>query len=358
MSDTVSLSDMMNHVHEHSQTTPSFIQTNLVSDGSIPDTETDPNLVNPWGVSFSSTSPFWISENGTGLASIDSVNGNDVTLNVIPPVTIPTPDGSGTSAPTGQVFNSNDNAFVLSDGKSASFLFATEDGTIAGWNSDSGPEASIVVDHSTTGPNDGAVYKGLAIANSDSGPMLYAANFRDGTVDVFDKDFRQVGTITDPTIQTGFAPFNVKVIDDKLYVTYAKQDDMKHDDVAGAGNGFIDVFDLQGHMLDRLASGGTLNSPWGLAIAPHSFGKFANDLLVGNFGDGTINVFNSHNDKFLGQLTDTSGQPIKIDGLWSLTTGNGGNAGDPNKIYFTAGPNDEMDGLFGSLSRSSGHQVG
>jgi uncharacterized protein (TIGR03118 family) len=192
----------------------------------------------------------------------------------------------------------------------------------------------------------------LAIGTSEHGATLYAANFSHGTVDMFDKHFNQIGSFTDPSLPDGYAPFNVQVLDGTLFVTFAKQDDMKHDDVAGVGNGFVDAFDLNGNMLGRVGSGGMLDSPWGLAIAPSSFGSIAGDLLVGNFGDGHINVFDQNTDNFLGQLEGAQGKPITIDGLWSLTPGNGGSAGNPNTIYFTAGPNSEQDGLFGSLSPS------
>ncbi len=345
--------------HETSAGPTTFTQTNLISDGSVPALMTDPNLINPWGVSYSPTSPFWISENGSGVTSIDSVTGGTVTLNAIPPVTIaPATPGGDPAAPTGQVFNSfaDSGAFTLQDGSPATFLFATEDGTISGWNKAAGAESSITVNESAN-PADGsealglgAVYKGLAIAPTDDGPMLYATNFRHGTVDMFDKNFNQVGSFTDRNLPAGYAPFNVQELNGKLFVTFALQDDMKHDDVAGPGNGFVDEFDLSGHLMDRVASGGPLNSPWGLAIAPDSFGKFAGDLLVGNFGDGTINAFDPHDDKFLGKLTDASGNPLAIPDLWELIPGNGGSAGDPNKIYFTAGLQDEAHGLFGSLT--------
>ena len=339
-----------------------FTQTNLVSDGSVPALQIDSNLINPWGVSHSPTSPFWISDNGTGLASIDSVSGQNVTLNGVPPVTVaPASPDAGPAAPTGQVFNAfqaND-AFTLQDGKPATFLFATEDGTISGWNPGAGSQSLIAVNESQN-PADGsealglgAVYKGLAIADTDQGPMLYAANFRHGTVDMFDQNFNAVGSFTDPNLPAGFAPFNVQVLDNKLFVTFAKQDDAKHDDVAGSGNGFVDEFNLSGQLLDRVASGGPLNSPWGMTIAPDSFGKFGGDLLVGNFGDGTIDAFDPNNFKFEGQLLGSDGKPIAIQDLWALTPGNGGSAGDPNTIYFTAGLQDEQHGLFGSLTPNS-----
>src|SRR5262245_43822214 len=305
---------------------PRFIQHNLISNGAIQARTTDPNLINPWGVSFSPTSPFWISDNGAGLSSIDSLHHGEVVLNVRDPVTIPSPSGE-TSAPTGQVFNSfvSDNAFVLGNGAPAVFLFATEDGTIAGWNPAAKDTAVISVDNSSnTSEGDtelgiGAVYKGLAIAMSDAGPTLYAANFSHGTVDMFDNSFNQIGSFTDFNLPDGYAPFNVQALGGKLYVTFALQDDMKQDDVAGTGHGFVDVFDLDGNMLGRVGSNGTLDSPWGLSVAPASFGSIAGDLLVGNFGDGRINIFDQSTDMFLGQLEGPNGKPITIDGLWSLT---------------------------------------
>jgi uncharacterized protein (TIGR03118 family) len=351
-------------VHHQRSAPTTFTQTNLISDTPGQAQQTDPNLINPWGVAYGPTGPFWISENNSGFTSVDSVNGGNVTLNAIGPFTIapPTPDG-GPAAPTGQVFNAfaSSGAFTLQNGSPAAFLFATEDGTISGWNSAVGTQAgaeTIIAVNESADPADGsealgmgAVYKGLAIAQSDDGPMLYAANFRHGTVDMFDQNFDQVGSFTDPNLPADFAPFNVQVLDNKLFVTFAMQDDVKHDDVARTGNGFVDEFDLEGHLLHRVASGGTLDSPWGLAIAPSDFGKFAGDLLVGNFGDGTINAYDlHHHDKFVGQLTDASGNPIVIPDLWELIPGNGGQGGDPNAIYFTSGVQDEMHGLFGSLT--------
>lgn len=360
---------MDTNAHHQHVAPPTFTQTNLISDGSVPAEQTDSNLVNPWGVSYSPTGPFWISENNTGVTSIDSLTGGNLTLNAIGPITIAPPSSDVTTAsPTGQVFNSfaSNGAFTLQNGSPAAFLFATEDGTISGWNSAAGTQAgsqSIIAVNESADPADGsealglgAVYKGLAIAQTDDGPMLYAANFRHGTVDMFDQNFDQVKSFTDPNVPTGFAPFNVQVLGDKLFVTFAMQDDAKHDDVAHQG-GVVDEFDLEGHLLHRVASsgpGGPLDSPWGLAVAPSSFGKFAGDLLVGNFGDGTINAYDlQHHDKFVGKLTDASGNPIAVPDLWELIPGNGGSAGDPNTIYFTAGLQGEMHGLFGSLTPNS-----
>jgi len=349
------------HAHHRLVAPTTFTQTNLISDGSVPAQKTDPNLVNPWGVSYSPTSPFWISDNATGLTSIDSLLADNITLNVIPAVTIaPASASDESSTPTGQVFNSfaSSGAFTLMNGKPATFLFATEDGTISGWN---GGTESIIAVNESINPADGseslglgAVYKGLAIAQTDDGPMLYAANFRHGTVDMFDQNFDQVKSFADPDVPADFAPFNVQVLGDKLFVTFAMQDDQKHDDVAGKGNGFVDEFDLEGHLLHRVASGGPLDSPWGLAIAPDSFGKVAGDLLVGNFGSGTIDAFDlHHHDKFVGELTDQSGHPIVIPDLWELIPGNDGSAGNSDTIYFTAGLQDEMQGLFGSLTSNA-----
>jgi uncharacterized protein (TIGR03118 family) len=201
-------------------------------------------------------------------------------------------------------------------------------------------------------PSSGAVYKGLALGVGTAGPTLFAANFRSGQVDAFGSSFNLFKSFTDPTLPAGYAPFNVQVLSGQLYVTYAQQDASKHDDVPGAGHGFVNVFDLNGNFVRRLVSNGALNSPWGLAIAPSSFGSLAGDLLVGNFGDGTINAYDPTTGASLGALFDSHGNPLVIDGLWALTPGNGGVGSDPMAIYFTAGPGGEMHGLFGDLTVS------
>lgn len=355
----VSVADVTQFLHHKEAMT--FTENKLVgSDPSVGAAQADPNLVNPWGVAESSTGPFWISDNASGFASIYSVTASGVTTNVIPPVTIAVPAGQdpGTASPTGQVFNAfqSDGAFALPNGAPAVFLFATEDGTISGWNPAAGTQSIITVNEADN-PADGsesagtgAVYKGLAIAQTDNGPVLYAANFRHGTVDVYDKNFDLIKSVTDPGVPQGFAPFNVQVLDGKLFVTFALQNDDKHDDVAGAGNGFVDEFDLNGNLMQRVASHGPLDSPWGLAIAPQSFGKLAGDLLVGNFGDGTIDAYNLRNDHFAGRLLGSDGKPVTIGDLWALSPGNGGSGGDANTIYFTAGVQNEAKGLFGSLT--------
>jgi uncharacterized protein (TIGR03118 family) len=331
-----------------------YQQHNLVSDGFVPADHVDPNLVNPWGLSSSGTSPFWVSDNGTGVSTL--YNGAGEPFPVGSPLVVTIPHGT----PTGQVFNGTAD-FTLDTGFPSFFIFATEDGTISGWSlffPTFLPTAAILkVDNSAAG----AVYKGLAIGSNASGNFLYAANFSAGTIDVFDKNFAPAslpGSFSDPRIPVGFAPFNIQNLEGKLYVTYAKQNAAKHDDVAGKGNGFIDVFDTDGNFLQRVDSQSKLNSPWGLAFAPTDFGRFSNDLLVGNFGDGRINAYSREGGHFHfhGQLQSPDGQPISIDGLWALRFGNGGTAGPTNVLFFTAGINDEQDGLFGSLTACQRNQ--
>ncbi|HEY2751569.1 TIGR03118 family protein [Phenylobacterium sp.] len=329
-----------------------FLVTNLVSDGSVPAVTIDPNLINPWGISYGPTSPFWVSDNNSGFSTLYTGAGGKVPLNV----TIAPPMGSpGPATPTGQVFNSSTTPTdfrVTSGGVSgqAVFLFGTEDGTISGWAPSVSTSNSILaVDNSTVGL--GAVYKGLALGNSGGSNFLYAADFRNGMIDQYDSSFNLVRAFTDPTVAAGYAPFNVQVLNGHLFVTFALQDGARHDDVAGAGNGYVDEFNLDGSFNRRLVSlGGQINSPWGLDIAPAAFGAFSGDLLVGNFGDGTISAFNPTTGAFLGKLDAPDGTPIVEGDLWALINGNGGPGADPNKVYFTAGIQDEAEGLFGSIS--------
>ena len=285
-------------------------------------------------------------------------------MGVPPVVTIPLPGGGSGGAPTGNVFNGTSD-FVVTEGSASGpsqFLFATEDGTISGWSPNVDlTHALIAVDRSTVRQNGfvGAVYKGLALVQSSSGNFLFAANFRFGTVEKFDAHFNLVASFTDPALASDcpvpgsprqcFAPFGIQNIGGNLYVTFALQNAVHHDDVGGAGRGFVDVFDTNGHLLRRFASQGTLNSPWGLALAPAKFGKFSHDVLVGNFGDGRINAFDPGTGAFLGQLQDEHGNPITINGLWGVAFGNGGLAGDTTTLFFASGLNDEADGLFGSI---------
>ncbi len=300
---------MAHEVHALARHQTRFVQTNLVSDGAVPAAFTDPKLVNPWGLVAGPTTPWWVNDNGTGFSTLYSGTGTKVPRDFTVPPAGGSPAGT-TATPTGIVFNGDASEFLLNGaGTHAIFIFATEDGTISGWNPNVPPTtppggsttAVLKVDNST-----GAVYKGLALANTGvnafaPNPRLFATNFHAGTVDVFDSTFQQVtlasGAFTDPKLPKGFAPFGIQAFtvpgtsQSVLFVTYAKQDADKEDDVAGKGNGFVDVFDASGKLLQRVASRGTLNSPWGIAVAPSNFGKFSGDLLVGNFGDGRINAF-------------------------------------------------------------------
>jgi uncharacterized protein (TIGR03118 family) len=322
-----------------------YSQTNLVSDIPGLAAVTDSSLVNPWGIAFGSKTPFWIADNGTGVSTIYKPDGTKLSLTV----TIPPPAGtSGTAAPTGTVFNGTTDFVVSGNAASgpAIFLFATEDGTISGWNPNVDlTQAVLVVDNSALS----AVYKGLALAETPEGSFLYATNFHDGIVEMYDTKFQLVKTFTDVSVPPGYAPFGIRNIRGKLYVTFALQNDAKHDDVAGPGHGFVDVFDLSGHKLQRLVSRGPLNSPWGLALASANFGKFSNALLVGNFGDGRISGFNLETGAFRGQLLNAQGSVLSINGLWTITFGNGTSTGPTNTLFFSAGINDEADGLFGRL---------
>ncbi|HEY1793172.1 MAG TPA: TIGR03118 family protein [Opitutaceae bacterium] len=318
-----------------------YTQTNLISDIPGEAETTDSNLVNPWGLSYSPTGPFWISDNGTGLSSV--VTGTGTVDSLV--VTVPPPaGGTSPSAPTGNVFNGT-MGFDL-NGTPAAFIFDTEDGTISAWNS--GTTATLEVDNSASG----AVYKGLALANN----LLYATNFNAGTINVFNGSFGAAtlaGSFSDPNMPAGYAPFNIAEINGVLFVTYAKQDAAKHDDVAGLGNGFIDEYTLSGTFISRFASNGQLDSPWGLTVAPSDFGTYSGDLLVGNFGDGEINAFDMNGD-FVGTLDGGNGSPIVIPGLWGLDFGNGGSAGPADSLFFSAGiPGGGMvedHGLFGDLT--------
>jgi uncharacterized protein (TIGR03118 family) len=352
----------------------------------------DPNLLNPWGVTETPTgSPFWVSDNAAGVSTLYNVPAiapNSVTINPLV-VSIPTPvDLLGSSgAPTGTVFNittlpGSTPGFTISGvdannkptSAPARFLFATEDGTIVGWNpgvgsspaSFNGPngvstQGIIAVDNSgnnftpNANPKTGAVYKGLAIATDAKGQTrLYATNFRSGMVEMYDVNFNALTSppaFVDPKLPDSYAPFNIVPINGELFVTFAVQNAEKHDDVAGQSHGIVDVFDLDGTFRQRFAQHGQLNSPWGVALAPTGFGELGGALWIGNFGNGHINAFDPESGKFLSKVRDPKGKEILIDGLWTITFGsNNGNGGAANTLYFTAGPNGETDGLFGSLN--------
>ncbi len=334
------------------QTGMAVRQTNLVSDVAGAAT-TDPNLVNAWGIARGPTSPFWVADNGQGVSTLYDGAGHPFPIAQPLVVTVPPPAGSPpdtTAAPTGVVFN-NTSDFVITDGTHTApslFIFATEDGTVSGWSQTVNVGAAILAADNS---NSGASYKGLALGSNAAGNFLYATNFHQARVDAFDSVFATAtlsGSFADPNLPDGFAPFGIANIGGNLYVTYAKQDDDQHDDVKGPGNGFVDVFDTNGMLLRRFASQGSLNSPWGVVSAPAAFGSFGGAILIGNFGDGHINAFDPNSGALLGSLSDGH-NPIAIDGLWGLSFGNDGNAGDANTLFFTAGPGDEVHGLFGSL---------
>jgi uncharacterized protein (TIGR03118 family) len=320
-----------------------FVQTNLVSDVPGWAALTDPNLVNAWGLSQGPTTPLWVSDNGTDRTTLysDPPGGSPS----IVPLVVKIPGG----APTGQLFNSTGDFVLKQDGMPAFFIFASEAGKITAWNPSLSPNTRAV----RVASNPHAVYKGIALVPGASGPFLLAADFHSNRLRAFDGSFMPMHlpswAFRDPTLPTGYAPFNVAVIDGKVFVTYAKQDADKEDDVSGAGHGFIDVYGVNGHWLMRFASRGVLNSPWGLTIAPAGFGPFAGDLLVGNFGDGRIHAFDPMSGHLDGTVHDRHGHPIVIDGLWGLLPGNG-TTQRADAVWFSAGPDDESHGLLGTLT--------
>jgi uncharacterized protein (TIGR03118 family) len=329
-----------------------FIQTNLISDIPGIAQATDPSLINPWGVALDSLGRLRFSVNHGGIGAVYDPNGQLAAQ--LPTVQVPSSASSstGTSAPTAIVFN-NGGGFDISEGGRVGpslILFASADGTISGWNPAVDPNhAIIVVDNSSWNPLKGDVYTGLAFGDSASGTVLYAADFRTGTIEAFDGNFNQAwlgGSFTDPNIPAGFAPFNIQNIAGSLYVTYAKQDANKYGEITGPGNGYVDVFDTDGHLLRRLASQGPLDTPWGLALAPAQFGAFSNALLVGNLGDGHIDAYAPQTGAFLGALRDGQGNAITIAGLWGLRFAS--DHGAPT-LFFTAGGVDQDHGLLGTV---------
>jgi uncharacterized protein (TIGR03118 family) len=330
-----------------------YRQHNLISDGFVAADLTDVNLVNAWGLVSGPTTPWWIANNGTGTTTLYNVGtGTIVTHFTVPGA------GGAQGNPTGLVFNGG-TGFVVNNGvgspAAARFIFASEDGTLSAFKG--APIVTVVPNPQA--PAHGAIYKGLAIDSATAGQFLYATDFHNAKVDIFDSSFHAVtipGAFTDPNLPAGFAPFGIQNINGTIYVTYALQDVDAEDDVAGPGNGYVDAYDSSGNFIQRVASAGELNSPWGLALAPTNFGRFSGDLLVGNFGDGRIHAFDptrlTADGEFeaIGQLHSASGKPIKIDGLWALQFGHGNAANGPtNTLFFTAGPADEEHGLFGSL---------
>jgi uncharacterized protein (TIGR03118 family) len=316
-----------------------YTVTPLVSDQPGVAPNTDPNLVNAWGLTSGPTTPWWVADNETDLSTL--YRG----LDGMPQALVVSVEGG----PTGAVFNGTA-GFALPTGGVARFIFDSEDGKVRAWNGAQGTTAIVVADRSDVD----ADYKGLAIADTAAGPRLYAADFHNARVDVFDGSFGLVpdSGFVDPSLPSGYAPFGIQTIGDRVFVSYAKQDADAEDEVAGQGLGFVDAYDTAGNLLARVAQHGQLNAPWGLALAPDSFGRFAGNLLVGNFGDGQINAYAEHNGHFThrGELRDESGKSLSIDGLWALQFGQGGNNGPAGTLFFTAGPDDETHGLFGQIN--------
>lgn len=346
---TTSFGRSRGHEGRGGHRTNSFDWVNLVSDIAGVARHTDENLVNPWGLAISPTGAIWVANADAGVATVYDSQGRGLPTEDNPlVVTIPpAPPSTEGGSPTGQVFNPTADFVVTANGHSgkAIFLFATEDGTISGWNPNVDPTNAVIgADRSSTG----AIYKGLALGVIGGNSFLFATNFHAGTVDIFDKNFAPVtkaGAFEDPNLPDGFAPFGIQNIQNRIYVTYAQQDANAEDDVPGPGAGFVNVFDLQGNFIKRFASQGTLNAPWGLARPQEKFGKFGNALFVGNFGDGRINVFDLTTGMFLAQLENADDEPLAFDGLWSLVFSG-------KSLFFTAGIADEEHGLFGVITRS------
>jgi len=327
----------------------SYTATILTSDIANIGDNTDANLTNPWGLVASSSGPWWVSDNGTGLSTL--YNGSGTPLSLV--VTIPSWDGNGTGVPSGIAFNGTSD-FQLTSGNPATFLFVTEDGTVQGWNHNVNATVAVIEANNF----ETAVYKGMALASVKGVNYIYATNFLAGTVDVFDVNFNPhsfgSNAFVDSTIPSGFAPFNIQLIGGNLIVTYAKQDDAKHDDVAGPGNGYVDIYDTEGNLLHRLPHIVQMNSPWAIVQAPADFGAFSNDLLIGNFGSGSIMAFNLSTRNFVGLMLDESKLPMRINSLWALQFGNGGSAGPTNTLFYTAGTFSETYGTFGSIVPNPG----
>jgi uncharacterized protein (TIGR03118 family) len=347
--------------------TSSYSQTNLVTSGKpLKGKFRDKNLLNAWGLVQGPT-PFWVSDNNAGVSTLYDGNGKAFTVGKKMPfvVTIPPPKNSTASAtPSGIVFNG-----TTADFGGDLFIFSTEDGTISGWQMSDGTGAVLHVDNSAIPTAaTGAVYKGLAIAPFNGHQFLYATNFRSGNVDVFDSGYNQVtnlpGTFTDPHPMAGFAPFGITLFGtNHLWVSYAMQDAPKHDPIHMAGAGYINIFTTDGVFVERFATGGNLNAPWGMVLTPANFGPLGGDFWIGNFGDGMINAFNS-TGTMVGQPKDNKGKPLNVDGLWALVFGNGTNNAAKTSLYFTAGPKMESEGIFGKFdvttkkSHSSGGSGG
>jgi uncharacterized protein (TIGR03118 family) len=347
-----------------------YTKTNLVSNVAGQAPLEDPNLLNAWGlVASPGGSPWWVSNNAGGTSTLYSISANSTgglvaTLIPINPapnefVTIPNaPSQTPPGSPTGVMFNGSPTDFLLAPGKPAAFIFVTEDGTVQGWNPGVNRASAVITADNSQIPNaaNGAVYKGSTIAEMDGHKFILAANFRSGKIDIFDTNFKQVrfsdDAFDDERLPGGFAPFNVQGVGPNIYVTYAKQDAAKHDppDPGQPGDGFVDVFDRHGRLLQRLEHGDWFNAPWGVVWATPGFGEFSNTILIGNFRGDNVAAFNPVTGHFLGNMQNPDGSTLLIDGLWALRFGNDGGAGPATTLFFTAGPNGEKDGLLGTLT--------
>jgi uncharacterized protein (TIGR03118 family) len=323
--------------------TTTFTATSTVSNSAGQAANADSNLVNPWGLAYGPATRFWLADQGSGLSTVYDGAGHQL----VPPLVVSVPRGAGSAGggPTGVVFNGT------ADFQGDTFIFATLDGTLSGWSA--GTAATLRVDHFAAG----AAYTGLARATAGTANYLYAANFAAGAIEVFDAGYAPVdlgaGTLADPAMPAGYAPFNVQNLGGRLYVTYASRTAPSVNANIGAGLGYVDVFNPDGSMAGRLAGGAPLNAPWGLAMAPAAFTPFGGALLVGNLGDGRITAFNAATGAVLGQLAGAGGAPLAINGLWAIAAGNDANAGSSSQLYYTAGPQAGAQGLFGSISASA-----
>jgi uncharacterized protein (TIGR03118 family) len=346
--------------------TTSFTDTTLVSNrmGVVATATTiDANLSNPWGIAVGPGLPFWIADNNSNLSTLYSgageVETQQITGSTDVGIAIPPSAAGVQSNPTGQVYNASGGFLISTPNgqETALFIFDGEGGTIAGWAKDSGAAAVTAYDDGVANGTNHAVYKGLAIGTVNGATYLYATDLHNNKVDVFDTTFAKPaamqGKFIDPNLPTGFVPFGIAAVGNELYVTYAKQDPAMHDEITGAGLGYVDAFDLNGNLLNRFASAGVLNAPWGIAVAPTGFGSLAGDVLIGNFGDGTINIFTPNGTSLatsVGALMMSNGGTLSIPGLWSLAFGNGDSDKPITTLFYTAGFADQTDGVFGSIS--------
>ena len=326
----------------------------------------DANLQNPWGIAFAPGSPFWISDNNNNLSTLYSGIGANETQGVTGSasvgVAIPASAAGVAAKPTGQVYNGSGGFMITTSmgQESALFIFDGEGGTIAAWAKDSGATAVTAYDDGVANAGNHAVYKGLAIGAVGGATFLYATDLHNNKVDVFDTNFSKPaamqGKFVDPNIPAGFAPFGIAALNGNLYVTFAKQDAAMHDEITGAGLGYVDVFDFSGNLVSQFASAGPLNAPWGIAIAPAGFGSLQGDVLIGNFGDGMINIFSPNGTALAnaeGPLMSSAGQPFVFPGLWSLVFGNGDSDKPVTTLFYTAGFANQTDGVFGGITLTS-----